>query len=71
MRVRCGTVQQRHTSRAMTPQDKPTDLISVRMPRDLREVIERAAEQEQRTFSGQIRFLICTAIEARSQPQHS
>jgi hypothetical protein len=55
----------------MTTQDKPTDLVSLRMPRDLRAVIERAAEREQRTFSGQIRYLICVAIEARSQQQRA
>jgi hypothetical protein len=47
------------------------DMIHVRLPADLRAAIERAAAQEHRTVSGQIRFLIASAIEARSQPQHA
>jgi len=43
------------------------DEIHVRLPADLREAIERAAQAEHRTVSGQVRYLIASAIEARSQ----
>jgi CopG-like RHH_1 or ribbon-helix-helix domain, RHH_5 len=49
---------------------RPDDMIHVRVPSDLREVIARSALQEHRTLSGQVRFLIAYAIETRSQPQH-
>jgi uncharacterized protein (DUF1778 family) len=48
---------------------RPDDMIHVRLPADLRAAIERAAEQEHRTLSGQTRFLLAVAIEARSQPR--
>jgi hypothetical protein len=50
---------------------RPDDMIHVRLPSDLRAAIERAAALEHRTLSQQIRFLICTGIEARSQPRHA
>jgi hypothetical protein len=51
--------------------DRPDDMVHLRLPAELRAAIERAAEREHRTLSGQIRFLIATAIEVRSQPQHA
>jgi hypothetical protein len=50
---------------SMSTEDR-TDLVSLRMPADLRETIEREAKQEHRTFSGHLRFLICVAIETRA-----
>jgi hypothetical protein len=44
-------------------------ILSVRVPTDLREAIERAAEREHRTVSGQTRFLLASALEQRSQPR--
>jgi hypothetical protein len=41
-------------------------ILSVRVPTDLREAIERAAEREHRTVSGQTRFLLASALEQRS-----
>lgn len=51
--------------------DRPDDMVHFRLPPDLRAAVERAAEQECRTLSGQLRYLIASAIEARSQPQHT
>lgn len=52
--------------------ERPDETITVRLPTDLRAALERAADQEHRTVSGQVRHLIKTAIEARAQaPQHA
>jgi len=47
------------------------DTVHFRLPHDLRAVIEREAVQECRTFSGQLRYLVAYAIEARAQQPHS
>jgi hypothetical protein len=44
-------------------------MLSVRIPADLRAAIERAAEREHRTVSGQTRFLLAIAIERQAQQQ--
>jgi hypothetical protein len=52
--------------------DRPDEaMLTVRVPADLREAIERAAEREHRTVSGQTRFLLASALEQRSQPRHA
>ena len=50
---------------------RPDEMISVRLPGDLREAIERAAEREHRTVSGQVRYLIASAIERQAQQPHA
>jgi len=47
--------------------DRPDEMITVRLPAELRAAVERAAETEHRTISGQVRYLIASAIEARAQ----
>jgi hypothetical protein len=50
---------------------RPDDMVHLRLPADLRATIERQAEREHRTLSGQIRFLICTGIETQTAgPSH-
>jgi hypothetical protein len=51
--------------------EKPDDMLHVRVPADLRATIKRQAEAEHRTEAAQIRFLICTGIEARAQQPHA
>jgi hypothetical protein len=51
-------------------QDGRDDTVHFRLPSDVREVIEREAARECRSLSGQLRFLVCYAIEARAQ-QHT
>jgi len=50
-------------------QDRLRDQISVKLPPELREAVERAAEAEHRSVSAQIRHFVASAIEARGQ-QH-
>jgi hypothetical protein len=40
--------------------------VSVPLPADLREFVERAAEQEDRTIAGQIRHLVAQAARAQA-----
>ncbi len=40
-------------------------MLSVRVPADLREALARAAEQEHRTVSQQVRFIIERAVTKR------
>jgi len=47
---------------------KDTFPVSVRMPPDLLERIDVAAREERRTRSGQILWLLSTAIEAHRPP---
>jgi CopG-like RHH_1 or ribbon-helix-helix domain, RHH_5 len=42
---------------------QPELMLSVRVPADLREALARAAEQEHRTLSGQVRHIIARAVE--------
>jgi hypothetical protein len=52
------------------PTERPDDnMVHLRLPRDLRAAIERQAEQECRTLSGQLRWLLACGLEARAQPQ--
>jgi CopG-like RHH_1 or ribbon-helix-helix domain, RHH_5 len=53
----------------MTTQDKPNDVLAVRMPADLRATIERQAVRDHRTVSGQVRYLIAVAIETQAARQ--
>ena len=43
--------------------------VSVPLPADLREFVERAAEQEDRTIAGQIRHLVAQAGRDRDDDQ--
>ena len=45
------------------------DNVVVRMPPALRDAIERQAEREHRTVSGQVRFLLACAIESQMKQQ--
>jgi len=48
------------------------DQISVKLDSELREAVERAAAADHRSVSGQIRYFVAVAIEARAQqPQHA
>jgi ParD-like antitoxin of type II bacterial toxin-antitoxin system len=51
--------------------EQPDEMISVRVSRDLREAIERAAVEDHRTISQQVRYWVACGIETRSQPQHA
>jgi hypothetical protein len=52
--------------------EKPeAENVNVRLPAELRAVLERQAAAEHRTLSQQIRFLIACGIEARAQPRHA
>jgi hypothetical protein len=46
--------------------DRPDDMIHVRLPAELRAAVERVAQEENRTLSGQIRHIIARAVK---QPQ--
>ena len=45
--------------------ERSTDWISIRLPPELRGAMARAAEQEQRTISGQARYIIARAFAPR------
>ena len=47
--------------------DRTEQMLSVRVPADLREALARAAEQEHRTVSQQVRFIIERAV-TKQQP---
>jgi hypothetical protein len=47
--------------------DQTEQTLSVRVPADLREALERAAEQEHRTLSGQLRWIIAHAVKRPQQ----
>lgn len=48
--------------------DRPDEtMLTVRLPADLRAAIERAAEREHRTVSGQTRWLLASALEQRPE----
>lgn len=47
--------------------DRQTDLLSVRVPAEMREALERVAKKEHRTVSDQVRFIISRAV---TQQQH-
>jgi ParD-like antitoxin of type II bacterial toxin-antitoxin system len=59
------------SSMTETQNSKSSDLICVRMPSDLREAAARAAAEDHRTLSQQVRYWIACGIEARSQPRHA
>ena len=64
-------VRIRSDLRERTMSKPKEDQISVRLDLELRAAVERAAEAEQRSVSGQIRYFVASAIEARAQaPQH-
>jgi hypothetical protein len=45
-------------------------MLTVRLPVQLREAIERSAAEQHRTVSGQTRYLLATAIERQAlQPR--
>jgi hypothetical protein len=41
--------------------------ISIPVDRELREVLEREAAREHRTLSGQVRHLLCEAVQRTEQ----
>jgi hypothetical protein len=45
--------------------EQPDPMIHVRVPAGLRDELERTAARESRTLSGQIRYLLTSAMEAR------
>jgi predicted DNA-binding protein len=51
----------------------PTKQASIRIPDEMRTTVEHLAEQEGRTFSGQVTWLLRQALAARafSKPQPS
>jgi hypothetical protein len=50
---------------------RPDDMVHLRLRSDLRAAIERQAEREHRTLSGQLRFLIAIGIETQAAgPSH-
>lgn len=51
----------------MNEQRPETDMIHVRLPAELRAAVEREAEKQNRTLSGQVRHFISRAIDAQQQ----
>ena len=49
-------------------QHRPDDMIHVRLPAELRAAVERVAQEENRTLSGQVRHIIARAIAQPQQP---
>jgi CopG-like RHH_1 or ribbon-helix-helix domain, RHH_5 len=43
-------------------QHRPDDMIHVRLPAELRAAVERVAQEENRTLSGQVRHIIARAV---------
>jgi hypothetical protein len=54
----------------MSESQQPYDpVIALRVPPEMRDAIARQAAAEERTISGQVRWLLACAIEARAK-QH-
>lgn len=47
--------------------NQPDEMIHVRLPAELRAAVERVAQEENRTLSGQVRHIIARAVKAPQQ----
>jgi len=50
-------------------QNKPDETLHLRVPPELRAILERQAAEQHRTLSGHARFLLATAIEVQAERQ--
>jgi hypothetical protein len=67
---RFGVMSDLHQDFAMKA--RPDDMVHLRLPSDLRATVERRAGRNQRTLSGELRFLICIGLETLAAgPSHS
>jgi hypothetical protein len=54
----------------MSDRERDENMV-VRVPAELREILARQAAASERTLSGQVRWMLATAIEAQAKQQQT